>query len=157
MSKFLLQAQKLVFDTLNGNVSAGVYDDVPDQPPGKPEQDMPYVVITGDVADSWDTDSWVGERCTIELHVWSAYQGKKECKEIMAEIYALLHRQSLSAHVRFIPVGSTELLTSSGDTFTVLLEVSVVDCLQTFSTIPNVGASNYVHGICRYQLTITEV
>lgn len=134
MSKFLLQAQKIVFDALNGNVFAGVYDDVPDQPPGKPEQDMPYVVITGDVADPWDTDSFVGERCTIELHVWSAYQGKKECKEIMAEIYDLLHRQTLT-----------------------LAGVAVVDCLQTFSTIPNVGASNYVHGICRYQLTITEV
>lgn len=130
---YLKEAQKLIFDTLSGSISATVFDDVPDQPPGMPEDSFPYVVIGFDDAAPFDTDSWTGAQISIELHIWSRYEGKLEAKEIMAEIYNLLHRQSLA-----------------------IAGASVVDCLHTFSTIPDVGASNYVHGITRYRLTITE-
>ena len=131
--KYLLPAQKLIYDTLNGNISATVFDDVPDSPPGMPMDSFPYVVIGQDESDNFDTDSFTGAHVLVELHIWSRYQGKSEAKAIMAEIYELLHRKPLS---------------TAG--------VEVVDCLHIFSAIPDVGASNYVHGISRYRLTITE-
>lgn len=131
--KFMPKAQKLIFDTLNGAISAGVYDDVPDQPPGMPEDSFPYAVIGFDDAESFDTDTWVGSQLQVEINVWSTYDGKLEAKNIMAEIYELLHRKPL-----------------------VIEGATVVDCLHTFSTIPEVGIDRYVHGITRYRLTITE-
>lgn len=130
---YLAAAQKLIYDTLSGNISATVFDDVPDQPPGMPADSFPYVVIGFDDGDSFDTDDWTGTQVNAELHVWSRYEGKLQAKQIMTEIYNLLHRKPLSI------AGAT-----------------VVDCLHTFSSIPDVGASNYVHGITRYRLTITE-
>lgn len=130
---YLAEAQKLIFDTLSGNISASVFDDVPDQPPGMPADSFPYVVIGFDDAAPFDTDSWTGSRIEAELHIWSTYDGKLEVKQIMAAIYALLHRQTLSIE-----------------------GAAVVDCLHTFSTIPDVGADKHVHGISRYRLTITE-
>jgi hypothetical protein len=70
----------------------------------------------------------------VQLDVWSRYNGKLEVKTILAEIYALLHKQAL---------------TQAG--------VDVVDCLHVYATIPDTGASNYVHGIARYEITLTEV
>ena len=130
---YMLAAQKLIFDTLSGNISATVYDDVPDQPPGMPASSFPYVVIGFDDAEPFDTDSFVGSQIGIELNIWTVYEGKKEAKQIMEQIYNLLHRQTLTS-----------------------ASASVVDCLHTFSTIPDVGASNYVHGVSRYRLTLTE-
>ena len=134
MSQFMLKGQEIIYDALNGNISATVYDFVPDQDPGKPDDHFPYVVIGRDQSFAFDTDNWNGENITVEINVWSSYKGKKETKEIMAEIDALLHKQSLSA---------------SG--------VNVLDCLRTYAVIPNTGASNYTNGICRYRLTLTEV
>lgn len=134
MPAFLLKGQEIIYNALEGNVSGGVYDYVPDLTPGAPDDDFPYVVIGRDQSFPFDTDDCKGENITVELHVWSNYKGKKEVKTIMGEIYNLLHQQPLSA-----------------------TGVSVLDCLHTFSAIPNVGASNYVQGICRYRLTLTEV
>lgn len=135
MSKFLLPAQKLIYDTLNGAISGvRVFDDVPDLPAGMPEDSFPYIVIGRDYTNAFDTDSWNGDKVSIQLDVWSRYNGRKETKEILAAIYNLLHKQEL---------------TQSG--------VDVVDCLHVYSTIPDVGASNYVHGIARYEITLTEV
>lgn len=134
MSKYLLTAQKIIWDTLNGNISANVYDDVPDQAPGNPTQNMPYVVIGQDQSFPFDTDSWTGEAVTVELHIWSAYRGKREVKQLMSEIYDLLHQQPLTA-----------------------AGVAVLDCLHTFSSITGMAADNYIHGMVRYRLTLTEV
>lgn len=134
MSKFALPAQKIVFDALSGNISATVYDDVPDLPPGDPAANFPYVVMANDISEPLDTDSWVGETVTIELNIWSRYNGSKEAKTIQAEIYDLLHRQPLT-----------------------LAGVDVVDCLHTYSGIREIGSGNYVHGISRYTLKLTEV
>lgn len=134
MSLFSSAVQAAVYAALNGNVSANVYDDVPDQLPGKPEDKMPYVVIGADQAFPFETDSHIGHNYTITLSVWSAYSGKKEAKDIMDEAFDLLHRQSISV--------------TGADT---------IDCLHTYSTIMSIGANNYVQGISRYRLTITEV
>lgn len=128
-----IEAQQLIYDTLSGSITATVFDDVPDQPPGMPADSFPYVVIGYDDLSPFDTDDQTGAEVSVELHVWSTYEGKTEVKQIFAEIYGLLHRQSLS-------IGGA----------------TVVDCLHTFSTIPEVGATKYVHGITRYRLTIME-
>ena len=134
MSKFLLPAQQAIFTALDQNISAAVLDDVPDLPSGMPNDSFPYVVIGRDYSNAFDTDSWSGDRVSVNLNVWTRYNGKKQAKEILAEIYNLLHKQSLTA-----------------------AGFDVVDCLHVYSTIPDVGASNYVQGITRYELTITEV
>lgn len=126
-------AQTLLFNTLNGNISATVFDDVPDQPPGMPEDSFPYVVIGYDYLEPFDTDDNLGAEVTCDIHVWSIYEGKKEIKTIFEEIYGLLHRQSLS-----------------------ITGAKVIDCLHTYSTIPTLGAERYLHGITRYRLTIME-
>lgn len=131
--KYGRAAQQLIYNTLKAGLTANVFDDVPDQPPGMPASSFPYVVIGYDDVNSFDTDTWTGSRIDVEIHVWSTYEGKAEAKGIMEEIYGLLHRQRLSV---------------SG--------AAVVDCLHTFSTIPEVGYTKYVHGITRYRLTITE-
>lgn len=130
---YATEAQQLIYNTLNGSITATVFDDVPDQPPGMPADSFPYVVIGYDDLQPFDTDDQTGAEVEVELHIWSTYEGKAEVKALFAEIYGLLHRQSLSI---------------SGAT--------VVDCLHTFSTIPEVGATKYVHGITRYRLTIME-
>jgi hypothetical protein len=134
MSKFASAVQALIYDRLNGIISCNVYDDVPDQPAGDPDANMPYVVIGSDQVFPFDTDDWLGETYTVELVFWSAYSGKKEVKDLMAEAYSILHR------------GAN--LNVSG--------AVVVDCLHTFSTITSMGANNYVQAIARYRLTITE-
>lgn len=87
-------AQQTVYAILNGNISAGVYDDVPFLPEGKPREDFPYVVIGEDTSRPWDTDDTVGQAVSIDLHVWSRTAGMKETKTIMGEIFDLLHRAS---------------------------------------------------------------
>lgn len=134
MSKFLISAQTILYNTLNAGLSVGVYDKVPALPSGEPEDLFPYVVLGRDYTNRFDTDSWSGEKVQAQLDVWSTYDGTEEVKLILAEIYNLLHKQEL---------------TLSG--------VAVVDCLHVYSTIPNIGISNYVHGITRYELTLTEV
>lgn len=130
---YALAAQELLYTTLNGAISAQVFDDVPDQPPGMPADRFPYVVIGYDDIQPFDTDDQTGAEIEFEIHVWSTYEGKAEVKQLFEQIYGLLHRQSFSI---------------SG--------AVVVDCLHTFSTIPEVGATKYVHGITRYRLTIME-
>ena len=134
MSKFMLPAQTLIYTTLTAGLSYPVYDDVPDLPIGMPNDSFPYVALGHDYTNSFDTDNWNGEKVSVQLDVWSRYNGKLEVKTILSEIYALLHKQAL---------------TQAG--------VSVVDCLHVYSTIPDTGASNYVHGIARYEITLTEV
>lgn len=134
MSKFMLPAQTLIYDTLSAGLAINVFDDVPDMPAGMPEDSFPYVVIGQDYTNRFDTDSWNGDKVSVQLDVWSRYNGKKEAKEILASIYALLHKQNLS-----------------------VAGFDIVDCLHVYSTIPDTGASNYVHAITRYEITITEV
>ena len=133
MSSFLLSAQQLVYTALTNGLPYTIFDDVPDLPIGMPEDSFPYIVLGHDYTNAFDTDSWVGVKVSVQLDIWSRYNGKKEVKTILGEIYELMHRKS------FVTPG-----------------VAVVDCLHVYSTIPDTGASNYVHGISRYEITLTE-
>jgi hypothetical protein len=68
---FETASQEIVFDALNGQITAGVYDDVPYLPEGMPRQNFPYVVIGDDTTTAWDTDDTLGKEITITVHIWS--------------------------------------------------------------------------------------
>lgn len=138
MSGLLLHAQKIIFDRLTTEVSATVYDDVPDLPEGQPDENFPYVAIGDDLSVPWEADDMIGEDITVMFHIWSRYQGKKETKTIMREIFLALNRQ----------VTALQALAPSG--------VVVIDCLHEFSQIFELGDGATRHGVCRFRLRLVE-
>lgn len=137
MSAFLLPAQAAIYARLVADVtSATVYDDVPDQPDGMPDDAFPYIVIGEDTAQDWDTDDTLGSQVNCTIHVWSIYQGKKEVKEIMGEIYNSLHRNESN-------------FSAAGYRF--------VDSLLQFSEVIDEDDGATRHGICRYLVTIERI
>jgi len=97
MSTFHTPAQTAIYTQLVAEVSgATVYDDVPGQSEGMPDESFPYIVIGEDNVVSWDTDDVLGGTVLSTLHIFSRYEGKKEIKAIMAEVYDALHRQAAS-------------------------------------------------------------
>lgn len=82
--------QAALYSALSGNISATVYDHVPEN------SAFPYVVIGEDLANEWDTDTEQGFETVLTLHYWSRYRGKKEIKQLMGEVYGLLHRTDLT-------------------------------------------------------------
>lgn len=136
MSEFLSPVQSAVYARLAAQVSsATTYDDVPDLPDGMPDSDFPYIVIGEDVANPWDTDDQLANTVLITLHVFSRYQGKKECKEIMADIYTALNRQAAN-------------LSATGYRF--------VDCLYDFGEVIDEDDGATRHGVCRYKILIEK-
>lgn len=125
--------QQAIFTALNGNITATVYDDVPILPNGQPLTNFPYVVIGNDTFVPWDTDDTVGGEMTITLHIWSRAAGFKECKAIMGEIYAILHRAQLT-----------------------VTGYNLVDCLCEFSETMTDADGETRHGVARYRLTIQD-
>jgi len=126
-------AQEMVFTALNGNISAGVYDDVPYLPEGMPRENFPYVVIGDDTTAPWDTDDTLGKEVTLQIHIWSRSAGFKETKLIMGEVYDILNRGALSK------VG-----------------YNVVDCLSEFSETLRDPDGETRHGVMRFKLTIQK-
>ena len=136
MSVFLTPIQTAVYNRLVSQISsAQIFDDVPGLPEGKPDTDFPYIVIGEDTAAPNDTDDTLGSHLFITLHVWSRYEGKKEAKAIMADLYNALNRQASN-------------LVAVGFRFT--------DCLFDFAEVfdENDGATR--HGVCRYKLTVEK-
>jgi hypothetical protein len=84
------EVQKAIFDKLTTGLTVSVYDVVPQDPT------FPYVVIGEDTALAWDTDDSTGTDSTLTIHTWSRYQGRKETKDIMQDIYEQLNRVSLT-------------------------------------------------------------
>ncbi|MGD9879026.1 MAG: DUF3168 domain-containing protein [Hyphomicrobiaceae bacterium] len=69
---------------------ARVYDHVPE------ETAYPYIEV-GEVVDTpFDDKSTTGLEHAITLHVWSRYRGRKETKQILDALHALLHRGTLT-------------------------------------------------------------
>mgnify|MGYP001360623881 CR=1 FL=1 len=134
----MLNAQKMIYDRLTTALPGQrVYDDVPNLPDGQPASDFPYITVGDDMEVPWDTDDTLGSDITFVLHVWSRYQGKKEVKTIMQNIYNALHRQ----------VAALDALATG---------VRVVDCLHEFSQIFELGDGATRHGVCRYRLRIEK-
>ena len=130
---FELAGQQLVYTALSGNISATVYDAVPELPPGDPTANFPFVVISDCTTDPFDNDTDLGQEVRMDLHIWSRAEGMLECKTIMGQIFAILHRANLS-----------------------LAGYSVLDslCMDTLTMTEDDGETR--HGIVRYRLTIQE-
>lgn len=69
---------------------ARLYDSVP------PAALFPYVTLGDVVIQDFGTKDQTGFEQALVFHVWSRYRGRKEMKEIMQAIYAVLHRANLS-------------------------------------------------------------
>lgn len=91
---FELDLQIAIYGALNGNLSAPVFDHVPQN------QSYPYVVIGEDTFVDWSRDDKNGFEATVNLHVWdrpkgtSGKRGKQVTKEIQGEIYDILQRSN---------------------------------------------------------------
>ena len=136
MAGFATEAGEIIYAALNGNVSAAVYGYVPDMEPGNPDHLMPYLVIGYNQDFPFDTDDWNGQNTTVEIRFYSALSSHVEIKALQEEVYNILHKKPQN-------------LSASG--------VNVNDCLHRYSNIPSTNASNYMLGISRYRLTLTEV
>lgn len=86
----LFSIQSAIYSALNGNITASVFDHVPEDSP------FPYVVIGEDLASEHDTDTEQGYETVLTFHIWSRYRGKLEVKRIDKEIYNILHRADLT-------------------------------------------------------------
>ena len=75
--------------TLMGMVTA-VHDQVPE------DARFPYLAIGDDTAVDFGTKSETGQELTLTLHAWSRAHGRREVKDILARIHALLHQQALT-------------------------------------------------------------
>lgn len=99
MALHSVNLQTAIFSTLTGgtltdisgtSITSKVFDDVPEGTA------YPYVVIGEETAipvGAKDTD---GHEHTLTFHVWSQYRGRKEIKQIMQQIYTLLHNVAIS-------------------------------------------------------------
>lgn len=116
--------QKAVFARLSDRLAVPVFDDVPQGTP------CPYVVIGEDDSESFDTDESLGLETDVTIHVWTEYSGRKQAKDITAQIYAALHRYAL-------PVDG----------------MSTVDCIFEYqdSFLDPDGVTR--HGVIRFRLT----
>jgi hypothetical protein len=108
--------------------STSVYDFVP------PGSSFPYISIGEAQVKDFDAKNLNGTDNDIYIHTWTQGAGRKKAKEIMGDIYRILHRASLTV------TGFTPIL--SRFTFA---ETMIDPDGQTY------------HGIQRFRIIITEV
>lgn len=89
---FEFATQQIVYAALAGNISATIFDAAPHVSPSDPSSDFPFVMIGESNTDPFDNDTDLGQQVYTNLHIFSRAEGMKECKTIMGEIYAILHR-----------------------------------------------------------------
>lgn len=82
--------QRAAYAVLSDALTIPVCDHVPQ------DATFPYVMIGDDSARDWSADDLSGEETTLNIHIWSRYAGRREIKEIMAEIKQALHEQSVT-------------------------------------------------------------
>lgn len=90
MSTPTLELQRSIYGVLTGVLSVPVYDEPPEG------ASMPYVVI-GDITETPALSHNVdGREVLVTVHVWSAYAGAAEAREIAGEVIGTLHRQRIT-------------------------------------------------------------
>ena len=67
----------------------GVHDHVPQ------DAAFPYVTMGESTARDWGAAGVTGVEATLTLHVWSRSRGRKQVKQVMAEIHRILHDADL--------------------------------------------------------------
>lgn len=136
MSEFFNPLQQAVYTRLVAQLTGiNVYDSPPNQPDGMPASNFPYVVLGDDTLAPFDTDNTVGTSATVTLHIWSRYNGRKEVKTILGQIYTALNRQAAN-------------LSASGYAF--------IDSLYEFGDIIEEADGKTRHGVCRYRITMEK-
>lgn len=90
-----LLLQKAIYDALMADATllglvSNVYDHVPQA------QAFPYVVIGEQQLSPFDSHTFDGANTLVTIHTWARSGGRKSCKEIMAEIYRILHNAELA-------------------------------------------------------------
>lgn len=91
----LLAFQKAIYDRISGDATiialiSGVYD-YPDE-----EQTFPFITIGSLNSVDFSTHTYNGLEYDLDVHVWSRKTGKKECKDIMDNVYRLFHNYVLT-------------------------------------------------------------
>lgn len=89
------ELQKSIYGALTGDTTlmaliTGVYDFVPDG------TSFPYVQIGEDAFEEDGSHTFDGMGVTVTIHSWSQAAGRKQVKEIMAEVYRILHDSTLN-------------------------------------------------------------
>lgn len=56
---------------------------------------FPYVVIGEDSLVEFGDDTMTGADAEVVIHVWSRHAGRKEVKELQAQIFDALHQQEI--------------------------------------------------------------
>lgn len=127
MANFETVVQKAIYAKLSADTSYAVYDDVPQETSA-----FPYITIGEDNHTFADTDTELMNRVSITVNTWSRYRGRKEIKEMQAEVYNALHRANLvEAGYNFVTItqeSSISFLDADGitrhgvQTFNLLIE-----------------------------------
>lgn len=106
------ELQTAIYSALNSGQVAPVYSqgNVPDNASDR------YIIIGNDTMIEWDTDGRTGFEGTIVIHTWDTTSSNRSflpLKEIMGDVYNLLHRAELS----FISYNSIGLDFEFSETF----------------------------------------
>ena len=114
MSLHSFELQKTLYDALTSDsglsaLVTGIFDDVPEG------QEYPYVVVGEEAVANIATKTLDANQHTVTVHSYSRSRGRKEVKQIMEEIYRILHDASLT-------VTGASLINLQNELQTVLLE-----------------------------------
>lgn len=110
------------------SIGAGVYDRVPENAA------YPQIEITGGMQRDWSHAVVRGEQITVEIHIWSRYNGYAEARSLMAEVRRRLDLQPL-----VLPVEGMNLVDMMYTTTDLMMDVDMMTR----------------HGIVRFNATVT--
>jgi hypothetical protein len=122
--------QQAVFQALTAAppIGAGVFDRVPENAA------YPQIEITGSTQRDWSHAVVRGEQITVEIHIWSRYNGFMEARALMAEVRRRLDLQPL-----VLPVDGMNLVDMMYTTADLMMDVDTMTR----------------HGILRFNATVT--
>ena len=89
------ELQQAIHTALTGDAPlmamiTGVHDHVPQ------DTAFPYVTIGALTAREWGAAGVEGVETTLMLHAWSRSRGRKETKQIVAEVHRIMHDANLT-------------------------------------------------------------
>lgn len=122
------EVQKAIFSEFNNSPGTDfdVYDDVPE------DAEFPYIVIGETSAVPFSTKDSDGFEVSIVIHCWSRFDGREQVKQMMDQVYGVLH--------------NTDLNVDGFDT---------TYCYFEFSQVFLESDGRTRHGIQRFNLTIS--
>ena len=122
---FSTEVQSAFYDLLTNDAGlsalvVGVYDAVPQAIDSGSADAFPFVTVGEDILTANDTDNINMMNCSITIHSWSRYKGRKEVKEIQDQIYSILQKKDFIQNgFKFVNIefsSATSFLDSDGET-----------------------------------------